>query len=121
MSFIEYETWRIAEGNEEAHHQMIRDWFDFVKVNHAELFAEWKSAQYFRQTDHDGHPTGTYIMLFEFHTREAHHAYKERRKDWSGPYEAYKKVDPYELFESGTVTTEYWEPQEEGLWFSFDR
>ena len=120
MSFIEYETWRIAEGNEEAHHQMIRDWFSFVESHHADLFAEWKSARYFRQTDRDGNPTGTYIMLFEFKSLAGHHAYKERRKDWSGPYEAYKKVDPYGLFEPGTVTTEYWEPQEEALWLSFE-
>lgn len=119
-SFIEYETWRIADGNEAAHHQMIRDWFAFVHKHHADLFAEWKSARYFRQTDIDGEPTGTYIMLFEFHSLAGHHAYKERRKDWSGPYKAYKQVDPYSLFEPDTVTTEYWEPQETDLWFEFD-
>lgn len=119
-SFIEYETWRIAAGNEDAHHEIIRQWFNFVKTHHADLFAEWKSARYFRQTDRDGNPTGTYIMLFEFHSLAGHHAYKERRKDWSGPYEEYKKVDPYELFEPGTVTTEYWQPLETEHWFSFD-
>ena len=120
MSFIEYETWRIAEGNEEAHHQIIRDWFAFVKTHHADLFPEWKSARYYRQTDRDGSPEGTYIMLFEFRSIAGHHAYKERRKNWSGPYETYKKVDPYGLFEPGTVTTDYWEPQEEELWLNFD-
>ncbi len=120
MSFIEYETWRIAEGNQKAHHDMIKRWFTFVEEHHPDLFAEWKSARYYRQVDRDGNASGTYIMLFEFHTLEGHHAYKERRKDWSGGYEAYKKVDPYELFEPGTVTTEYWEPLEVDLWLDFE-
>ena len=74
---------------------MIRRWFRFVKEHHAEMFQEWKS-------------TGRYIVLFEFFTREGHHAYKERRKDWSGPYAEYKKVDPYELFDKECATDEYW-------------
>ncbi len=120
MSFIEFETWEIKEGNEAAHDEMIRRWFQYVKEHHAELFQEWKSARYYRQVDRDGEPGGRYIMLFEFHTREGHHAYKERRKDWSGPYAEYKTVDPYQFFDLESVTTDYWEPQEEGLWFEFD-
>jgi hypothetical protein len=58
-------------------------------------------------------------MLFEFRTLAGHHAYKERRKDWSGPYAEYKMVDPYELFEPNTVVTEYWEPRETDRWFDF--
>jgi hypothetical protein len=98
---------------------MIRRWFAFVQTHHADLFVEWKSARYFRQVSREGEPTGTYIMLFEFHSREGHHAYKERRKNWDGPYETYKAVDPYALFELDSVTTEYWQPREEGLWFEF--
>ena len=119
MSFIEFETWRVKAGNEAAHDQMIRDWFAFVEQHHADLFAEWKSARYFRETDRDGNPTGKYIMLFEFHTLEGHHAYKERRKNWDGSYEAYKAVDPYALFEKDSVTTDYWEPLERELWLDF--
>ena len=120
MSIIEVETWEILEGNEEAHHEMIRRWFRFVKEHHAEMFQEWKSARYYRQVDEQGEPTERYIMLFEFHTLEGHHAYKERRKNWSGPYAEYKKVDPYELFDKDSTTDEYWEPQEVNLWFEFD-
>ena len=119
MSFIEMETWEIAAGNEEAHHQIIRAWFQFLKDHYTELFAEWKSARYYRQTDREGRPTGHYIMLFEFRTLEGHHAYKERRKDWSGPYAAYKAVDPYQFFNLDTVITEYWAPREEELWLDF--
>lgn len=118
-SFIEFETWLVKAGNEAAHDQMIRDWFAFVEKHHADLFAEWKSARYFRETDRDGKPTGKYIMLFEFHTLEGHHAYKERRKNWDGPYEAYKAVDPYELFEKNSVTTDYWQPLEQERWLDF--
>jgi hypothetical protein len=119
MSFLEVESWEIAEGNEAAHHHIIRDWFRFVREHHPTLFAEWKSARYYRQVDKEGKPTGRYIMLFEFHSIEGHHAYKERRKDWSGPYEAYKRVDPYHLFKPDSVKIEYWEPQETSLWFEF--
>lgn len=116
MSFIEVETWEIGEGNEAAHHEIIRAWFRFLHEHHAELFAEWKTARYYRQVDREGQPTGRYIMMFEFYTVEGHHAYKARRKDWSGPYATYKKVDPYELFNHDTVTLEFWEPQETALW-----
>ena len=120
MSFIEVETWKIKAGNEEAHHQMIRDWFRYVKSHHPDMFAEWKSARYYRQVDREGQPDGTYIMMFEFFSLEGHHAYKERRKDWSGPYEEYKTVDPYQFFDQDTVTMDFWEPQETELWFEFE-
>jgi hypothetical protein len=119
MSFIEVESWEIAPGRETEHHEAIRKWFDYVRTHHGEMFAEWKSARYFRQVDRDGRPTGRYIMLFEFHTVEGHHAYKERRKDWSGPYAEYKTVDPYELFNHASVRMEYWEPREVDRWFEF--
>jgi hypothetical protein len=120
MSFIEVESWRIKAGNEAPHDEMIRQWFQYVKTHHAGMFSEWKSARYYRQIDQEGNPTGRYIMLFEFHTQEGHHAYKERRKDWSGPYAEYKQVDPYQFFDLSSVTIEYWEPQEAELWFEFD-
>lgn len=120
MSFLEVETWEIKTGDQAAHHEMIRRWFEFVKIHYAELFQEWKSARYYRQTDREGNPTGRYVMLFEFHSRAGHHAYKERRKDWSGPYAAYKAVDPYQFFDLDSVTIDYWEPQEVDLWFEFE-
>ena len=119
MSFIEVETWRIKVGNEAAHEEMIRAWFSYVKANHAGMFSEWKSARYYRETDIEGDPTGRFVMLFEFNSVAGHHAYKERRKDWSGPYEEYRKVDPYGLFEEGSVEMTYWEPQEVENWFDF--
>ena len=119
MSFIEFETWRIKPGFQDQHDDMIRRWFDFLKTHQAALFPEWKSIRYYRQVDRDGAPVGIYIMLFEYHSLEGHHAYKERRKDWSGPYAEYKKVDPYQFFDIDVVTTDYWEPQETALWSEF--
>ena len=59
-------------------------------------------------------------MNFEFYSAEGHDAYKKRRKDWSGPYEEYKRVDPYEHFIEESVKIEYWEPAEEDLWLDFE-
>ncbi|MEM7332104.1 MAG: hypothetical protein AAF490_08430 [Chloroflexota bacterium] len=120
MSFIEFESWEIKSGDEEAHHQMIRDWFNFVRDHHQALFAEWKSARYFRQLSKEGEPNGSYIMMFEFHTLDGFNAYKTRRDGFTGPYEAYKKVDPYQFFVDRSVKISYLEPQNEDLWFKFN-
>ena len=119
MSFIEVESWEIKPGHQDDHDEVIRQWFTFVEKNHDKLFSEWKSAKYFRQLDSSGNPTGRYIMNFEFHSLEGHDSYKERRKNWDGPYEEYKSVDPYEHFIIESVTVEYWEPQEQDSWLSF--
>lgn len=121
MRFLEYETWRLKKDIDlEAYDKIIRDWFEFVKKNKKELFPEWVSAKYFRKTDIDGNPNGLFVMLFEYESLEGHHAYKERRKNWDGPYEAYKAVDPYqEFFELESVTCEYLQPQEVDSWFDF--
>ena len=123
MSFLEYETWRLKKDIDmEAYDKIIKDWFAFVVKNRQELFPEWVSAKYYRKTDRDGNPNGLFVMMFEYESLEGHHAYKERRKDWDGPYEAYKAVDPYqEFFELDSVTTEYLQPQEVESWFDFSK
>ena len=66
MHFLEYETWRLKKDIKvEDYDQIIRDWFQFLKDNKDELFPEWVSARYYRQTDRDGNPTGVFIMVFE--------------------------------------------------------
>lgn len=116
MSFLEIETWEIAAGAEADHHRMMREWFRFVREFHADLFPEWKSARYYRQVDLEGRPSGRYIMVFEFNSLAGRNAYKQRRRDWSGPYEAYKAVAPDPYFKPGSETVENWEPQETDLW-----
>lgn len=123
MRFLEYETWRLKKDIDmEAYDKIIKDWFAFVVKNRQELFPEWVSAKYYRKTDRVGNPNGLFVMMFEYESLEGHHAYKERRKDWDGPYEAYKAVDPYqEFFELDSVTTEYLQPQEVESWFDFSK
>ena len=123
MRFLEYETWRLKKAIDmEAYDKIIKDWFAFVVKNRQELFPECVSAKYYRKTDRDGNPNGLFVMMFEYESLEGHHAYKERRKDWDGPYEAYKAVDPYqEFFELDSVTTEYLQPQEVESWFDFSK
>ena len=123
MRFLEYETWRLKKDIDmEAYDKIIKDWFAYVVKNRQELFPEWVSAKYYRKTDRDGNPNGLFVMMFEYESLEGHHAYKERRKDWDGPYEAYKAVDPYqEFFELESVTTEYLQPQEVESWFDFSK
>ena len=123
MRFLEYETWRLKKDIDmEAYDKIIKEWFAFVVKNRQELFPEWVSAKYYRKTDRDGNPNGLFVMMFEYESLEGHHAYKERRKDWDGPYEAYKAVDPYqEFFELDSVTTEYLQPQEVESWFDFSK
>lgn len=123
MRFLEYKTWRLKKDIDmEAYDKIIKDWFAFVVKNRQELFPEWVSAKYYRKTDRDGNPNGLFVMMFEYESLEGHHAYKERRKDWDGPYEAYKAVDPYqEFFELESVTTEYLQPQEVESWFDFSK
>lgn len=120
MSFFEVETWKPKVGCEKDHDDMVRQWFVYVKAHHDEMFPEWKSARYFREVDRNtGEPTGRYMMIFEYHTHEGFLAYKDRRKDWSGPYAEYKKVDPYQFFDLETVMVTHWEPQEEDWWLDF--
>lgn len=121
MSFFEVETWVPRAGYEASHDDIIRRWFDFVREHHDALFPEFKSARYYRQVDrYTGQPTGRYMMIFEYYDHERFLAYKERRKDWSGPYAEYKKVDPYqEHFDLETVTEAYYESAEAALWLNY--
>ena len=123
MRFLEYETWVLKKDIKmEDYDKIIEDWFEFLKENKKALFDEWISAKYYRKTDREGNPTGVYVMIFEYESLEGHHAYKDRRKNWDGPYEAYKKVDPYqEFFDLGTVTTEYMQPLATDSWFDYDK
>jgi len=119
MSIVEVETWLIAAGKQEEHDEMIRKWVAFLEENQ-ELFEGWRSVRYYRQVGiPDGQPTGRYVMMFEYESMEARNAYKERRKDFAGPYVAYKNVDPYQFFDQASVTVEAWETREEALWFTF--
>ena len=120
MSFLEIETWIPSAGKEGEHDETIRGWFAYVKAHQPELFAEWRSAQYLREVLRDvDERTGRQVMLFGYESYEGFVAYKERRKDWSGPYAEYKKVDPYQFFVEESVTVAHWQPQERHLWLDW--
>ncbi len=122
MPFLEVETWLPKEGCQADHDDMICRWFAFVDAHHESMFPEWKSARYYRQVDrYTGESTGRYVMIFEYYSHEGFLAYKERRKDWSGPYAKYKTLDPYQFFDLETVTEEYWIPNEKDLWLDFGK
>lgn len=120
MGIVEFESWEIAEGSEELHHDMIRAWFRYVREHQPEMFQEWTSARYYRQLDENERPTSRYVMLFEFRSPDARRAYKERRKDFTGPYAEYKRVDPYQFFDHSSLHEELWEPHETELWLDFN-
>ena len=120
MSFFAVETWIPRADKKVDHDEMIKRWFAFVKEHRQDMFQEWRSARYSREVDRQtGESTGRYMMIFEYASHEGFLAYKERRKDWSGPYAEYKEVDPYQFFELDTVTETFWVSEEQDLWLGF--
>ena len=114
--FVEAEWWRPLDSMTAEHDAAISQWFDFVGRHHAALFAEWAGVEHYRQRDRDGRPTGRWLMLFVYQDHAGFLAYKTRRKDWSGPYAAYKAIDPYRTFDQTSVTTRWWKPVREMHW-----
>ena len=117
MSFYEIEIWRPEHGAEAEHDALIRRWFAYLHQKHHELFPEWTSARYFREVErNEDVATGRKVMMFGYRDHGGFAAYKERRKNWDGPYAEYKQLDPYPLFAAGSVITEHWQPHEQALW-----
>jgi hypothetical protein len=119
VSFLHVNSWRVESGSEEPHDEMIRTWFGYVGERHDEMFQEWLGATYWAKVDAEGDPTGHYVMLFEFCSAAAHAAYKERRKDFTGPYAEYRKIDPYQFFVKDSIGHAFWEPREKERWLDF--
>jgi hypothetical protein len=119
VSFFHVNSWIVEPGSEEPHGEMIRTWFRYVEERREAMFGEWLGATHFAKLDDSGEPTGRYVMLFEFYSAEAHATYKERRKDFTGPYEEYRKIDPYQFFVKDSITHRFWEPRETALWHDF--
>jgi hypothetical protein len=119
VSFFHVNSWEIQPGSEEPHHEMIRTWFRYVAERRDSMFQEWLGASYWAKLDREGRETGRYVMLFEFYSAEAHAAYKERRKDFTGPYAEYRTIDPYQFFVKDSITHAFWESREEPRWLDF--
>ncbi|MBL8056772.1 MAG: hypothetical protein JNK29_08745 [Anaerolineales bacterium] len=115
--FYELETWRPQSDRAAEHTALLRAWFEFVRARQAELFAEWRSARFFREVrPESGAATGRFAMLFGYVDHAGFLAYKARRRDWSGPYAAYQQVDPYPVFIPESVTTTHWRPDTAEAW-----
>ena len=82
-------------GKEEEHKKALRGWFQWVN-EHRELFKEWKSVRYFEKTV-AGEESGRHLMMWEYESMADFEAYKKRRANYTGPYEEYKKNDPYHM------------------------
>jgi hypothetical protein len=116
MAIFEVESWLVAEGKDKEHQKALRGWMKWVKEQR-ELFKEWKSVRYFYKKV-AGEESNRHFIMWEYDSLAEYEAYKKRRKDYSGPYEAYKKVDPYymKVFDHKGMTLEFWEDKERDLW-----
>ena len=116
MAVFEVESWKISEGKEEKHKKALRQWLKWVG-DQRELFKEWKSVRYFVKKI-AGEETGRHFIMWEYDSLADYEAYKKRRADYKGPYEEYKKNDPYYmgLFIHSDMRMEFWEDRERDLW-----
>lgn len=116
MAVFEVESWKIAEGKEEEHKGAMRRWLQWVNAPR-ELFREWKSVRYFVKTI-AGEETDRHFVIWEYESLSAFEAYKKRRGGYKGPYEEYKRNDPYymDVFDHSEMRVEVWEDLERDLW-----
>jgi len=116
MAVFEVESWHITQGKEEEHQKAMRRWLKWVN-DHRELFKEWKSVRYFVKTV-AGEESGRHFVIWEYDSLADYEAYKKRRKDYEGPYEEYKKNDPYytDVFIHSGMKVEFWKDLERNLW-----
>jgi hypothetical protein len=94
----------------------MRQWLSWVR-DHRDLFREWKSVRYFNKYV-AGEQSGRHVVLWEYESLEAFEAYKKKRANYEGPYEDYKKNDPYYkgVFIHDRMTMEFWHDVERDLW-----
>ena len=116
MAVFEMESWYVKQGKEEEHDEAMRTWLQWVN-DHRELFHEWKSVRYFTKTV-AGEESGRNFVIWEYDSMSDFEAYKRRRADYAGPYEEYKKHDPYYkgVFIHSSMTVEFWAEKERELW-----
>lgn len=124
MRFYEYETWRLKKDCPmDDYEQMIETWFQYVCAHKKEMFDEWVSAKYYNQCDKEGNPDGVFVMMFEYESLEAHHAYKARKLHSyevnDGVYAEYAANDPYQFFDLESVNIVYMQPEKTELWFDY--
>ena len=116
MAVFEVESWHVQQGKEKEQEEAMRQWLQWVD-DHRELFKEWKSVRYFVKTV-AGEESNRHFMMWEYDSLADYEAYKKRRADYKGPYEEYKKNDPYymDVFDHNTMKVEFWKDMNRDLW-----
>lgn len=116
MAIFEMESWYVAEGKQKEHDEAMRIWLKWVN-EHRELFKEWKSVRYFVKYI-AGEESDRHFIIWEYDSLADFEGYKKRRADYTGPYEEYKKVDPYYkgVFNHSGMKVEVWKELERDLW-----
>jgi hypothetical protein len=113
---FEVESWQVTEGREEEHREAMCRWLHWVN-DHRGLFPEWKSVRYFVKTI-AGEESERHLIIWEYDSLADFEAYKNRRGDYKGPYEEYKRNDPYHqgVFNHSSMKVELWKDLERDLW-----
>lgn len=116
MAIFEVESWYVQQGKQKEHDDAMRQWLAWVN-DHRELFKEWKSVRYFVKYI-AGEESDRHFVMWEYDSLAAFEAYKKRRGDYKGPYEDYKKNDPYykDVFIHSSMKIEVWQDLERDLW-----
>lgn len=117
MSIFEVESWYVGEGKDEVHKVAMRNWLQWVNDN-KDLFQEWISVKYLVKTI-AGEESGRHFLIWEYENLASFEGYKNRRKNYDGPYAEYKKIDPYHMgvFDHKDMKVEIWEGIDIDLWF----
>jgi len=113
---FEVESWKIKQGKEKEHGEWMKRWLQWVN-DHRDLFTEWKTVRYFSK-QFAGSESGIHFIVWEYENLAAFEQYKRRRAGYKGPYEEYKKNDPYyqDVFDKSTMRMETWTDINRDLW-----
>ena len=116
MPVFEVESWKVKQGQEKRHDEAMRVWLGWVN-DHRELFPEWLSLRYYVKT-FAGEQSERHFIVWEYESLAAFEQYKARRSGYEGPYEEYKKVDPYymDVFDMSSMQLEVWKDLDRDLW-----
>lgn len=116
MPVFEVESWKVKQGKEKEHGEWMRRWLQWVNDNR-DLFPEWESVRYYIK-HFAGPDSGYHFIVWEYENLAAYEQYKARRAGYTGPYEEYKKNDPYYagVFDPSSMRMEVWRDLERDLW-----
>lgn len=116
MSFLSVEIWRPRTGCQAEYDDMIRQWLIYIRAHRGEMPREWKWGRYLREVDRNtGEPTGCYVVLAEYGSRQEYLDCQKRIRDGSEPHAESNKLNPRQFVEQETRTVELWTPNKD-IW-----